>query len=75
VSGLAQLAPTAVGVLDTLKAFVQQDVSVVSASEGVVEAGLLTFMSAVVSEIREGSPCPTMESNNRGRGQRMLLHG
>lgn len=75
ISNLTQLAPTAVGVLDTLKALVQKGVVVITADEGgVVDAGLLVFMSAVVSEISQGSHGPTMESI-RQRGQRMLLHG
>lgn len=74
VCDLAQLASTAVGVLDTLKAFVQKGISVVAVSEGVVDEGLLAFMAAVVSEIQQGSPSSTMESA-RVRGQRHLLHG
>ena len=75
ISNLAQLAPTAVGVLDTLKAFAQKGIVVITVFEGgAIEAGLLTFISAVVSEISQGSHPPTMESV-RERGQRTLLHG
>ena len=75
INNLAQLAPTAVGILDTLTAFVQKGVVVITIDEGgIVDTGLLAFISAVVSEISQGSHCPTMESI-RGRGQRMLLHG
>jgi DNA invertase Pin-like site-specific DNA recombinase len=74
VSSLFDLGESALEVLDVVIGLMQNGVKIISVAEGIVDGGMSVFLSAVVSAIQRGGPHPTLESN-RGRGQRMLLHG
>jgi hypothetical protein len=74
VSSVFQFGETALEILNRVTVFTQQNVKIISVAEGVVDAGLSEFFSAVLSEVNQGNPVVTMESS-KGRGKRMLLHG
>ena len=75
ICSLFDLGESALEVLDVVIGFMQNGVTIISVAEGKIDGGMSVFLSAVVSAIQQGSPHPTLESTNRRRGQRMLLHG